>query len=552
MDEYVRSDEEASGQLLADRHGLEDLMKLAQQKPRPFDGIIFDDTSRFGRGLSNALRLSEELEYAKVFLYFVNRQLDSRNPSFRTLFIQYGQQDEQSSFGTAEKVHRGQMGRVLKGYISSCSPYAYKHVPIESSTRKGLYNRMAIEAVELEVIPEEAEVVVRIFELYANGLGHRAVAAKLSQEEIPSPLSARSEKKRSWNADTIKGILNNEKYRGVNVWNRTKTVRNPIKQRKEQHARPENEWVRVEVPSWRIVTDEQWNAAKAANAARQGPTWWKDGTLNRYEASRRYIFSGLLVCGDCGGRINIVGGENKNMRYGCVGHRSRGTCTNKLTILRSSLEQQMLEMISQKLIDPEIRKQLYEEYFHRRSEIEREMAANVMQVASNIEEVTGRRLELERMIENLLDTIQEAGRSSQLSKRLGSLETELSSINAQLLTQTEKQPDPISEEGVRLLIDRKLSELQAILTGDPILAKQQLRKYVDVLTMKATDSPECATYEVKGDICVFAPGDPDDVLLAGSLQRTCKQYTSISIPFEATLNARSAKGRNRSSVVAVM
>ena len=45
MDEYIRSDEEASGQLLADRHGLEDLMKLAQQKPRPFDGIVFDETS---------------------------------------------------------------------------------------------------------------------------------------------------------------------------------------------------------------------------------------------------------------------------------------------------------------------------------------------------------------------------------------------------------------------------------------------------------------------------------------------------------------------------
>lgn len=99
-----------------------------------------------------------------------------------------------------------------------------------------------------------------------------------------------------------------------------------------------------------------------------------------------------------------------------------------------------------------------------------------------------------------------------------------------------------------MLIDQKLTELQAILTGDPILAKQQLRKYVDGLTMKATDSPECATYEVKGDIRIFAPGDPDDVLLAGSLQRTSKQYTSISIPFEAMLNARSAKGRNRSSV----
>ena len=95
---------------------------------------------------------------------------------------------------------RGQMGRVLKGYISSNTVRMPTNMcaPIESSTRKGIYNRMAIEAVELQIIPEEAQVVVRIFfELYANGFWpHRAVAAKAqSGGEIPSPLSARRRRK---------------------------------------------------------------------------------------------------------------------------------------------------------------------------------------------------------------------------------------------------------------------------------------------------------------------------------------------------------------------
>jgi DNA invertase Pin-like site-specific DNA recombinase len=66
-----------------------------------------DDTSRFGRNLSDTLPMSDILEYSGVSLFFANRRLDSRDPNFRVLFVSYGQQDEQSSRGTGEKVHRG-------------------------------------------------------------------------------------------------------------------------------------------------------------------------------------------------------------------------------------------------------------------------------------------------------------------------------------------------------------------------------------------------------------------------------------------------------------
>jgi hypothetical protein len=48
--------------------------------------------------------MSDILEYSGVSLFFADRRLDSRDPNFRVLFVSYGQQDEQSSRGTGEKV----------------------------------------------------------------------------------------------------------------------------------------------------------------------------------------------------------------------------------------------------------------------------------------------------------------------------------------------------------------------------------------------------------------------------------------------------------------
>jgi site-specific DNA recombinase len=82
IDEFILSDKAVSGQQLAGRQGLDDLIKLAKQLPHRFDGIIIDDTSRFGRDLSSTLPMTDELKYANIFLYFANRQLDSRDRNF--------------------------------------------------------------------------------------------------------------------------------------------------------------------------------------------------------------------------------------------------------------------------------------------------------------------------------------------------------------------------------------------------------------------------------------------------------------------------------------
>jgi DNA invertase Pin-like site-specific DNA recombinase len=548
QDKYIRSDEAKTGQLLLGRHGLDDLMKLAQRSPRLFDGIVMDDTSRFGRNLSDTLKLTDTLKYAGVFLYFVNRQLDSRDPNFRTLYIQYGLQDEQASLVAGQKTHRGQRGCVLKGYMGSGRAYAYQNVPILSTTRKWQHGRPAIDGVEGKVNPEEAAVVVRIFDMYARGLGHRAIARALNEEGVPSPLQGKSLKRRVWTADNVKGILKNEKYRGVNVWNKTQIVRNPNTQRKEQHPRPESEWERVEVPLWRIVTDEQWNAAVKENRRRQGPSWWKEGGLNRTEAGRQYIFSGLMTCSGCHANINMVGGKVSSMRYGCIGHRYRGTCANNLTILRRLLEPQLLQGLSQSFRDSTVRERLYRNYHERIMAAVNEKASSLQRVESSAEDLQEKKNELKRGANNVMDMIQDGKGNSFLSDRLNSIHTEIGDIDAMLATLTEAVIEPLTEEAIRELVDPKLADLEAVLTGDPEIAKQRIRKHIAKLALTPVDTDKGPTYEVTGDVSVFACDDADDVLLDGSFQRTIKQYTSLSFPFRTTLYPRAEVRRNRSGM----
>jgi len=503
VDEFIRFDECSTGQVLVGRDAFDELMTLAQGASSPFDGILCDDTSRFGRNLSDTLPLSDLLENAGVFLYFANRGLDSRDPNFRTLFISYGHNDEQYSRALGEKVHRGQRGRVLNGYLANGRVYGYTNVPIENPNRKGLYGRPLVEAVQLEINLEEAAVVTRIFSLYTGGLGCRAIAKKLNEEGVPSPLKGQSNKRRVWNTFAVSAMLTNEKYIGVNIWNRTRVVRNPRTHRKEQRPRPESEWERVEVPQWRIVSEELWAEARAVNLSRQGPSWAKVGGLNRSEAGREYIFSGLMICAECRGNFNVIGGKGTSARYGCIGHRYRGTCPNKLTILRRVLEAQLLKAFAQNLQSPEVRELLCREFHEQAMVAWKKRSNKADQVESSVRGLRDKQVKLRQQAENLLDAIAATNGSPLVYGRLSSVEAQMRTIDELLATQTHSSVTAPSAETIQTFLDRRLSDVEAILAASPELVKQGIAKHVGKLIMGPMFPTDGPTFEVGRDTGLF-------------------------------------------------
>ncbi|WP_245419826.1 recombinase family protein [Phyllobacterium salinisoli] len=79
----------------------------------------------------------------------------------------------------------------------------------------------------------------------------------MNREGVPGPLG------RTWGDTSIRGhvsrgtgIINNELYAGVLVWNRLRFVKDPSTGKRVSRLNPESAWIRTEVPHLRIVDDE--------------------------------------------------------------------------------------------------------------------------------------------------------------------------------------------------------------------------------------------------------------------------------------------------------
>jgi len=288
-------------------------------------------------------------------LYFVSKRLDSRDRNFRQLLIMNGMVDEQYLVALSDAVHRGQEGRVMKGFIPGGRCYGYRNVPVEDPSRSGLYGRPAIIGVRQEINEVEAEVVRRMFELYASGEYSLArIARTFSAEHIPPP-KPRKGVTPGWTHNGIRDMLRNERYIGRVIWNRSYKIKNPETGIKQDKPRPKEEWLYVDNPSLRIVSDELWlRTQDHIKRIEEKYGWRRLGGSTRAKHAESYIFSGLLKCGVCGRHLVILAGSGRNAAYGWPGDKNKGVCPNSLTIRDLRLEAQLFKGLIGQLLRPEM------------------------------------------------------------------------------------------------------------------------------------------------------------------------------------------------------
>ena len=70
-----------------------------------------------------------------------------------------------------------------------------------------LYDYRSVKG-KIEIVPEEAEVVRRVFAAYLSGMGTPTIAAILRREHVPTRMGG------EWNITHIAEMLKNEKYKG--------------------------------------------------------------------------------------------------------------------------------------------------------------------------------------------------------------------------------------------------------------------------------------------------------------------------------------------------
>ena len=114
-----------------------------------------------------------------------------------------------------------------------------------------------------------------------------------------------------------------------------------------------------EVPSLQIVDDVLWKLVRDKQLSTRRLI---KGNSNRTEMARRpkYLLSGLLKCGACGGGFSKVSKHH----YGCSTARNKATCDNLLVIRRDTVEMLVLVGLKEHLMQPAAYQAFVDEFTH--------------------------------------------------------------------------------------------------------------------------------------------------------------------------------------------
>ena len=284
----------------------------------------------------------------------------------------------------------------------------------------------------------------------------------------------------------------------------------------------------MEVPELRIISDELWVKVQAVN--QQGHDKYfatRQGGMNRTSASRTYLFSGVMVCGLCGGNFTVIGGKAPNVRYGCPNYRFRDTCTNKVTILRTRLEQQLIAALSKNLLDGRLEEERIREFsaqLKARIELEQRLA---LEAASNGSQLKEERADLQLQAGHLVDAIAKHGISSFLSSQLSTLEARLAEIDRLLTAKPAPTLPPFSEDEIRDFLRKESKDFCQLLVGDPEVAKREIQKRIKKLVLTPKQTATVTVLEVTGDVGLF---QRPDVMVNNLMEGIAQHYTRIQIP----------------------
>ena len=361
-DTRVLSDSEIPGMVSQGRPGYQQLLKAAQA--HELDVIVVDELSRLTRRPSELASLMERLRFWGIGLVSLLEGIDTlASPeAARAIVALKSYTNEMEGEANAHRSRRGLAGRVLAGLSAGGAVYGYRTRALHADKPGDPAGTGRVIGYEYLIHEEEAEVIRRIFQMYADGMSTRQIAALLNAEGVLPPGARWKDRqgvRRTWSHGAIHGdptrglgILNQEKYIGRSIWNRSTWPRDPERDGKQvRRELPEDQWVVQDAPHLRIVPQELWDAVKARQRQRSG----RVRQVVTVPAVPR-LLSGLLVCGRCGARYVLRGRQT----YCCASRQNRGkvVCDCMATVNAAEAEQAILDLLEPLFCSEEVLQRL--------------------------------------------------------------------------------------------------------------------------------------------------------------------------------------------------
>lgn len=270
-----------------DREGFKSM--IADVESGEVGTVIVKDMSRFGRDYLKVGYYTEVL-FAEYDVHFIaiNDGVDSEREDndftpIRNLFNEFYTKD------TSRKIRAVWNAKGNAGErIASVPVYGYKKDPLDSK--------------HLVIDEEAAPIVQRIYQMCLSGMGPYQIANTLADEKILCPsyhinkigMSHRTDLGKNpyaWNTTCVADILERRDYLGHTTnfkykrksYKCHKEVKNPVEEHRVFYDTHEP-----------IITQDVWDAVQAIRNSKR----------RRNNSGKTNIFSGLLYCAECGGKLN--------------------------------------------------------------------------------------------------------------------------------------------------------------------------------------------------------------------------------------------------------
>ena len=300
----VYADEGITGTMTSKRKDFLRLMRDCEKGK--IDMILTKSISRFARNTVDSLSWVRKLRAMNIGVYFEEQAIDSLKAENEMLIGLFSVIAQAESEDISANVKWGIQQSMKNGkYCSNFSCYGYKRgsdgVP--------------------EIVPEQAEVVRIIFERYLDGYSLNQIQEHLSEKGIKT-----AKGKEVWEKKTIKDILENEKYAGDLLLQ--KTYRTDCLSKKTRVNRGELPKYLISNNHPAIIEREQFNKVQM-EIARRGSKHKRSskGVTEQAKYSGKYALSELLICGDCGSSYRRTGKTKNGKRqyvWRCINRIENG------------------------------------------------------------------------------------------------------------------------------------------------------------------------------------------------------------------------------------
>ncbi len=274
-------EEIVSGETLAARPQMQQL--LEEVAAGKWEGVLVMEVERLARGngidqgmVSQAFSASGTKIITPYKTYDPSNEMDED-------YFEFGLFMSRREFQTINRrLVAGRIASVKEGkYLGGRDPYGYERYKLPKE--KGW---------SLRVVPEQAEIVKRIYRWYLDGIGSHAIATRLAAEGATRTAGT------SWTSTNVLRLLKSPLYCGYVKWGHYRQKKEIRDGKLHKCQREQKEYLKVKGRHEALVSEADWNAVQQRIAARPGVPMPGNRSL-------RNPFQGILYCKCCGHRIQM-------------------------------------------------------------------------------------------------------------------------------------------------------------------------------------------------------------------------------------------------------